>query len=507
VKRLLPVLLALVGCIPAPTPAEPPPAPSRTFTAGPVAVAAAPPWGSEDQLGAYLDDFVGAIGRKWGEPYAFSGVVAAAKDGKPILVRAYGKANRETGAIADADTRFPIGSLTKQFTAVCILQLAEQGKLKVEDTIRTYLPDYPKQTGDKITLHQLLSHTSGLPNYTADEALMKASDKDHSPAEVLATFEDKPLHFDPGTRWEYSNSNFFLLGLVIEKVSGHSYEQYLQAHLLGPAGMTRTSTIDAPDTPDTATGYATDPEGNETLVRAKVDSVTVEFAAGALRSTVNDLFRWDRALSGTLLLSAASKARMLTPVREEYGYGIGVRVVGGHVMLLHNGGVSGFRSALYRVPDAGLTVVTLVNGLAAPEPVADAMLSMVLEGRRLPPVEDRDIAPTTPELVARVTGDYVMSAASKKELEGKLPTKVMDGIARIHVGADGTQLSFKPNGQGKLRVYSDGGDVLFTKQAGIELVLEGEAKDPVKAFVLKQGPLAGRYERAIADQPAVRRAR
>lgn len=353
------------------------------------------------------------MGKKWGDAYAFSGIVAVARDGKPFVLRAYGKANRDTGAVADADTRFRIGSVTKQFTAVCILQLAEQGKLKVEDTIRTYLPDYPKKTGDKVTLHQMLSHTSGIPSYTDDEALMKARDKDHTPAQVLATFEDKPLHFEPGTKWEYSNSNYFLLGLVVEKVSGQTYERYLQDHVLGPAGMTRTSTIDAPDAPDTAVGYDTDaPDDGGGLKPAMAISMTLPFAAGALRSTVNDLLRWDRALAGTTLLSDASKA-------------------------------------------------------------AQALVPMLLEGKRTPPVEEHDIVPTTRELVARAIGDYVMSADSKKELDAKLPKQLMADIARMHVGADGTKLSFKPNGQPKARLFSGGGDVLFTKDGGIEITLVG----------------------------------
>jgi CubicO group peptidase (beta-lactamase class C family) len=480
--------------VPSPTPV-PPPTPSPAAPA-PVSTPAPLPWGTDDALASFVDDFVGAMGKRWGDPYAFSGIVAIAKDGKPIVLRAYGKANRDTGAVADANTRFRIGSVTKQFTAVCTLQLAEQGKLKVEDTIRTHLPDYPKKTGDKVTLHQLLSHTSGIPSYTDDEALMKADTKDHTPAQVLAVFEDKPLHFEPGTQWEYSNSNFFLLGLIVEKVSGQTYERYLQDHVLGPAGMMRTSTIDAPDAPDTAIGYDTDaPDDGGPLKPAKAISMTLPFAAGALRSTVNDLLRWDRALAGTTLLSEASKTRMFTAVMNDYGYGIAVRTVAGHLVLEHDGGIDGFRSVLGRIPDEGLTIVVLGNAIANPGPVEKALVPMLLEGKRTPPLEERDVVPTTPELVVRVVGDYAMSADSKKELEAKLPKQLMADIARIRVTADGTKLSFKPNGQPKERIFSGGGDMLFSKHAGVEITLEAAANGTAKSFVLRQGALTVRYER------------
>ncbi len=467
------------------------------LTASAPASAPAPPWGTDDALASYADELVAAKGKNWGEAYSLTGILAVAKDGKPIFIHAYGKANRDTGAVADADTRFRIGSVTKQFTAVCVLQLAEQGKLKIEDTIRTYLPDYPRKTGDKITLHQLLSHTSGIPSYTDDEALMKTDAKDHTPAEVLATFQDKPLHFEPGTQWQYSNSNFFLLGLVVEKVSGQTYERYLQDHVLGPAGMTRTSTIDAPDAPDTAVGYSGGPpDGDGPLTPVKMISMTLPFAAGALRSTVTDLLRWDRALMGTTLLSEASKARMFTPVLHEYGYGIGVRTVAGHTVLEHSGGIDGFASVLTRIPDQGLAIVVLSNDQVPPSDVAEALMSMLLEGKRTPPPQEREVVPMTSDLVARAVGDYAMSADSRKELEGKLPKQLMADIARIQISADGLQLSFKPNGQSKARIFWGGGAAFFTKGGDIEITLQGDPAGPAKAFVLTQGELATRYERS-----------
>jgi CubicO group peptidase (beta-lactamase class C family) len=359
------------------------------------------------------------------------------------------------------------------------------------------LPDYPAKTGDRVTLHELLSHTSGIPSYTDDEAFMNGRDKDHTPAQVLATFEDKPLHFEPGSDWEYSNSNYFLLGLVIEKVSGKTYERYLQDHVLAAAGMTRTSTVDAPDAPDTAIGYDADDSGDETPSRARAISMTVPFAAGALRSTVNDLVKWDRALAGRAVLSEASKARMFTPVRNDYGYGVGVDTVEGHVVESHGGDIDGFRSYFVRIPDAGLAVVVLCNSPVDPEPIGRALPPMLLAGKRTPPVKERELTEVTPHLVARALGDYTMSVASKKDLEGKLPKTLVEDIARIQVSADGTKLFARPNGQPRMRVFWGGGDLLFTKRGGVEIVLEGEANQPAKSLVLTQGALTVRYERGM----------
>jgi CubicO group peptidase (beta-lactamase class C family) len=259
--------------------------------------------------------------------------------------------------------------------------------------------------------------------------------------------------------------------------------------------MTRTSTIDAPDAPNTAVGYDSDAPDDAPLKPAKMISMSLPFAAGALRSTVNDLLRWDRALAGTTLLSEASKTRMFTPVMNDYGYGIGVRTVAGHLVLEHDGGINGFESVFVRIPDEGLAIVGLANALVPPRPIADALVPMLLEGTRTSPIEEREVVPMTPELVARAVGEYTMSADSKKELDAKLPKKLMADIARIRVSADGMKLSFKPNGQPKERVFSGGADLLFTKGNDIEITLEGDPKGQAKAFVLKQRALTVRYER------------
>ena len=491
-KRPLVLVVVLAACSRGLVPSSPEPS---TSAAAPASIAtASPPQGSDAELGAYLDDYVGAHGKKWGDAYAFRGIVAAARDGQLLAVRSFGKANERTGAAADADTRFRIGSITKQFTAACILQLAERGKLSLGDTITRHLPDYPARTGEAITLHHLLSHTSGLPSYTDDGALMATRGTPHTPAEVLATFAHQPLKFTPGAEWDYSNSNYFLLGLVIEKVSGEPFEAYLLSHVLGPAGMTRTSTVDAPEAPNTAVGY--DAGDDERIAVAHAVDMSLPFAAGALRSTVSDLVKWDRALTGTTVLSEASKVRMNTPVLNHYGYGIGVDDVGGHRLLTHGGGIDGFNAVLMRIPDAGVVLIVLANGPVDAQPIMRALRPMVLERKRTPPPVERAVLPLTSSVETRVCGDYAMSAASRKDLAGKLPPKVLAAMARAQITGAGGALFFTPAGQPRDRLFWAGGDVLFTKKDGLELHLQGASQGPAKALVLRQQGLEIRYERS-----------
>ena len=475
-----------------PPPAMPPTAPPSASSA-PVATAAVAPALAPlpEHLGEWIDAYASALGREWGETRAFSGYLLVAREGVPVFGKAYGKANRATGALAGADTRFRIGSITKQFTAVAILQLAEKGLVRVEDPLSKYLPGLP--FGDRITLHHCLSHTSGIANMTEDEALMKDHAKPHTREQVVAVFASKPLAFEPGAEFRYSNSNYFLLGMVVEKVTGLSYEDYLQRSVLGPAGMTRTSTVDAPDAPDTAAGY-TDDDG--TLAPAHAVDMSIPFAAGALRSTSNDLVRWDRALAGDALLTADSKRRMVTPVREHYGYGVATKTVAGREVEEHGGGIDGFSSDLARVPAEHLVVVALSNEDSfRPEAMVAAIVEMAVTGSKIDPPTETAVVPFDAATLARFPGSYAIDPASDEAYRGKLPGAVMAAIQTIAVTGEQGRLRFKPNGQGEVGVFLRADGALFTKGGGISLEPE-QAKGVVASFVLKQGGLALRYVRA-----------
>jgi CubicO group peptidase (beta-lactamase class C family) len=492
---LAPFLLAACAeeLPPAPPPAPAPPAPASA----PAPPAPPPPYGSAEQLGAWIDAYVSAFGARWGEAYAAQGYLAVAEDGKILFEKAYGKADREHGRAAGADTRFRIGSVTKQFTAAAVLVLARKGLVKVEDPIRKYLPEYPA-VGDKITIHHLLTHTSGIPNYTEDEAVMKRRDRAMTRAEMIATFQDKPLLFEPGSQHRYSNSGYFLLGVLVERVSGKSFEDFLQENVLRPAGMTRTSTVDAPDAPDTAVGYEVGPD--EALVMAKPIDMSIPFAAGALRSTARDLVAWDRALAGEAVLDGPWKARMFTPFKDDYAYGWIVRPAGGKVVQFHTGGIDGFTSYFARAPEAKIAVVALSNSSFEAGKMGEPALRMALTGERLDPPAERAVVPLDAARIRSVVGDYTMTDDARKDLEAKVPAPVLQSVLTLAFTAEGDRLSFKPVGQSTVRLFGGEGGVLFTKELGVEIKVEaGDKPDaPAKGVTLTQHGLTIRYARTKA---------
>lgn len=302
------------------------------------------------------------------EPYLeaglFSGVILVTKDGKPIFRRAYGLADREWGVPNTIDTHFRIASLTKAFTAAAILQLAEAGKLGLDDPIRRFVPDVPA-AWDAITLRRLLQHGSGIINYTAlSSYLPKLSRIEHTPAELVALVAPEPLLFEPGTRFEYSNTNYVLLGMAIEAASGLPYARYLQEHILGPLGLKDTDYDDVSVVlPRRAAGYR---RGQAQWRNVAPTASSVPYAAGGLYSTVDDLSAWIRALLSDKVISAASREAMFTD--GGFGYGLGWFIGKGNDRRLwsHGGSIPGFLSIADHYPDERLSVIVLANTETAP---------------------------------------------------------------------------------------------------------------------------------------------
>jgi CubicO group peptidase (beta-lactamase class C family) len=287
----------------------------------------------------------------------FSGVVLIAKDGEILVNKGYGLANREHDVPNTPQTKFRLGSMTKQFTAAAIMQLQEQGKLNVEDSIDTYIPDYPN--GDRITLHHLLTHTSGIPNLT-DFPDHRKTIMIPSPVEkTILRFTDKPLEFTPGEQFKYSNSGYLLLGYVIEKISGKTYEDYLEENIFHPLNM-ENSGYDHHSTilKNRATGYHLTKDG---LINAPYVAMSMPHAGGALYSTVEDLFLWDRALYTENILKKSSLENMFTPFKGNYGYGWRIDSVFGHKRIHHGGSILGFQTHIARYVGDNTLVVFLCN--------------------------------------------------------------------------------------------------------------------------------------------------
>lgn len=296
---------------------------------------------------------------------AFQGSVLVAKEGALRFSKGYGLANTEHRIPNKPDTVFRIGSITKSFTAVAILQLQEKGLLNVHDPIGDYLPDYPN--GDIITIHHLLSHTSGIPDITDFGNLKEIQKETSHLKKTLAYFKDLPLEFAPGSDAKYSNSGFLVLGAVIEKVAGISYEDYLTAHVLQPLGLHHTYyEHNSKIIPNRASGYAEN---------RHADYIDMNFphASGALASTVEDLYRFFQSLKTDILLSRESLNSLFTVYgsnennRLAYGYGFMVGPLnegmeGSQSSIIgHFGVIEGFEAALIHYPDEDLTIVLLSN--------------------------------------------------------------------------------------------------------------------------------------------------
>jgi len=293
----------------------------------------------------------------------FSGTALVAKSGKVLFSKGYGMADIGKEVPNEPATRYLIGSVTKQFTATLIMQLAAEKKLSIEDPITKYLTDFPKATGDKVTIRHLLTHTSGVPSYTDDGDLMEKREIGATPQEIVATFKNLPLQFEPGTDFRYSNSGYFLLGLIIEEVTGQPYDQYLHTRILQPIGMNNTGYMDY-GVKMLATGYKLD---SAKVCPAVKDHTSLPFAAGGLYSTVGDLFLWDQALYGERVLSQELLKQMWTPNLSMYGFGWVIDSLYGHKRIWHNGQIDGFVSDFQRLVDDSICIVFLSNNESIPE--------------------------------------------------------------------------------------------------------------------------------------------
>jgi CubicO group peptidase (beta-lactamase class C family) len=288
----------------------------------------------------------------------FRGVVLIVRNDSTLFSKGYGAAHEKTKAPNTPQTVFRLGSVTKQFTAAAILQLQEQGKLSVQDRICQYVENCPAAWKD-ITLHQLLIHASGVFNYTDLPGFSAHSREPHTVAQLLARFRDKELQFTPGSKAVYSNSNYLLLGHVIEQVSGKPYDAYLQANLFGPLGLKHTGYEKEGDgVANRAQGYVKGPLG---LEEAAPVHMSVPFAAGGLYSTPEDLKRWNQLLHGGKVLSPQSLRAMTTAHQDGFGYGLVIDRHEDRKRIHHGGRINGFASYVSYYPDQNVYVILMSN--------------------------------------------------------------------------------------------------------------------------------------------------
>jgi CubicO group peptidase (beta-lactamase class C family) len=296
----------------------------------------------------------------------FSGSVLLARDGKPLVAKGYGYANVEWQIPNTPQTKFRIGSITKQFTSMLIMQLREAGKIKLEDSVCAYVTPCP-DTWKPVTIHHLLTHTSGIPSYTGIASWRETNMVPKTVDQLIGVFRDLPLEWTPGERYAYNNSGYFLLGVVIEKASGKKYEQALKDMILTPLGLNDTGYDWSTEIiPRRASGYSS---RGGAVSNASVLHMQHPYSAGALYSTAEDLLKWDQALYTTTLLPEAAKTLMWTPFKNNYAYGWIIvspsPATFGHKRIVHGGGINGFTSIIMRQPDSNVTAIVLSNNESA----------------------------------------------------------------------------------------------------------------------------------------------
>jgi CubicO group peptidase (beta-lactamase class C family) len=397
----------------------------------------------------------------------FSGSVLVTRDGMPLFSKGCGLANAEHQVPNTPQTKFRLGSITKQFTAMAILVLQERGKLAVEDPIGMYLDDAPT-TWEAVTIHHLLTHTSGVPSYTSDPEYVKKMAQPETVKSMIARFKDKPLEFKPGEKFQYSNSGYFLLGAIIEKVSGQSYEAFLKEAIFDPLDM-RDTGYDHPATvlAHRASGYT---RKGDVLRNAEYLDMAQPYAAGSLYSTTLDLARWDRALSDGALISKESMIRMFTPEKNDYAYGWSVTTRSGRKEIAHGGGINGFATDIVRYPDQKVCVVVLCNVLPANPGKIARDLAAIAFGEPVAMPRARTVARVAPELFDAYVGQYELG-----------PERVMT------ISREGDHLFAQPTNQPKLEFLPESETDFFSETPDAQISFVKDENGKVTHMVIHLG--------------------
>jgi D-alanyl-D-alanine carboxypeptidase len=324
-----------------------------------------------------------------------SASIAVVQGGKLVYTHAYGRAHIDPEEAATTEMRYSIGSISKQFTAAAILILQEQGKLKLDDPVGKYVPGLTR--GDEVTIRQILSHTAGYQDYWPEDYLMKPMEQPTTAQEILDRWAKKPLDFEPGTQWQYSNTNYVIAGLIVEKVSGQKLMEFLGEHIFHPLNMRSVWNSDeAKLTQTDATAYIRNALGP--LRAAPKEGRGWMFAAGELAMTAHDLALWDESMIAQKLLKLESYQEMFTEVKLKDGkgthYGLGVFVgdLDGHREIWHSGEVTGFVADNIVLVDDGVAVAVLTNHMAGGAGDIAQLSASTIAGQKRAPAEEETLA-------------------------------------------------------------------------------------------------------------------
>lgn len=388
----------------------------------------------------------------------FSGTILVARQGKILLEKGYGIKNYKDSTLNDAKTVFQIASITKTFTSAMILKLVELQQLVLTDKVNKFYPGYPH--GDSITIEHLLTHTSGIPDYTRD-AKRRYTGIDH-PVPIMETinfFKDKPLDFAPGTQWDYSNSGYFLLGYIIQKVTGMPYEKAVRQYIFNPLGMNHSGfDFIHLSGKDKATAYYADSTEKPIKPAPVVDS-TGPYAAGAIYATAGDLYKWHHGLQSYKIVGRQLMQKAYTPYKNKYGYGWIIDSLNGRLMVSHSGGIFGFTSNLVRVPEDDVCVVLLSNmETNSRDQITRRLLAIVYGQPYTVPVRQKAV-PVREEILKRYTGTYEIETNGLRidvVLEnGRLIARPHRGPQSVLLALDETHFFLAEENEFKISFESD----------------------------------------------------
>lgn len=399
--------------------------------------------------------------------YKFNGTVLVSQHGKVLLNKGYGFRNIADGVRNDTGTIFQLGSITKQFTATVILKLEEEKKLSLQDKVSKFFPDFPK--GDSITVEHLLTHTSGIYNYTNDRNFMETEvSKPANREKIMALFKDKPLDFSPGTKWNYSNSGYCLLGYIAEVAAHKPYEQLVREYIFQPLHMNNTGfDFKHLNNKEKSTGYFFINE-DSSKVAPGVDS-SVSFSAGAMYSTTGDLYKWHQAARQYKIISKANWERAYTPVKNHYGYGWNIDSIAGKMRVGHGGGIHGFITNIIRVPEDDVCIILLDNASDNTIGKISESIQAVLYNKPYTLPQKR-IAIQVPETtLQQYTGEY----------------NLKPGFNIVFSVKNGTLVG-QPTGQTEAILYPEKEDFFFIKMPDVQVRFTRDEKKEVTGMILYQ---------------------
>ncbi len=424
-----------------------------------------------EELSAKFDAYLA----KCVELEQFSGTILVSHEGQTVLAKGYGWANVEHQVPNSTQTKYRLGSITKQFTAAAILLLQERGKLDVHDPVSKHLPDSPPAWA-AVTIHHLLSHTSGIPNFTSFPEYSKTWMVPSTPEQLIARFRDKPLEFEPGAQFNYSNSGYILLGAIIEKASGTTFEAFVREHICEPLQL-RDTGYDHPTTvlEHRAAGYD---RLSEIMTNAEYIDMSIPYAAGAMYSTVEDLARWDQTLTAGKLLSPESFAAMYMPVKGDYAYGWTVKQRAKHKEISHGGGINGFNTFILRYPEENICVVVLSNVVPASTERIAHDLAAIVSGEPYKPPKKREAVKVDLEFYDTYAGRYqlqpdwiltIQRSGNRLLVQGpdKRPVEIFpESESEFFFKIVDAQITFVKNDQGQIThlMFCQGGHKVQAKR-------------------------------------------